>query len=116
MRTNMRLLLVAALVAGWTSSAALADDGGDNGMTPNYGDSWAALQGRTAPPVPGLEQTESAAADVALVREQWARMQAQVRSNMQRWEDATARVLQPMKAPPATEPAPAAASQAGTSY
>lgn len=49
-----RAALVVAIAGA--STAAWADgDGGDNGMTPGYGDSWAALEGHTTAPVPSMQ-------------------------------------------------------------
>ena len=69
MRKALKPMLLAAFVAGLSSVAAYADDGGgDNSMTPHYGDSWANIQGHEATTVPGLEANE----DSAAARAAWA--------------------------------------------
>jgi hypothetical protein len=45
LKINRGWLAVVATLAVGASSAARADDGGDNGMNPMYGDSYATLQG-----------------------------------------------------------------------
>src|SRR5256885_1382665 len=45
-KMNRASLVVAAALAVGASSVARADDGGDNGMNPMYGDSYAALEGQ----------------------------------------------------------------------
>ena len=45
LKINRGWLVVAAALAVGASGVARADDGGDNGMNPMYGDSYAALEG-----------------------------------------------------------------------
>jgi hypothetical protein len=45
-KTNRGWLAVAAALAVGASGIAWADDGGDNGMNPMYGDSYATLEGQ----------------------------------------------------------------------
>ena len=45
LKINRGWLVVAAALAVGASGVAHADDGGDNGMNPMYGDSYAALEG-----------------------------------------------------------------------
>jgi hypothetical protein len=111
MRNSLKPMLFAALVAGLSSGAAFADgDGGDNGMTPHYGDSWSNLQGHETVTVPGMEATEQA----ATARAQWAQARENARARMDRAKEA----LMPQRTPesaPAAATAPTATTP-GTTY
>jgi hypothetical protein len=93
MRTRCVPTLVVALFAAALASPVLAEDAGgdtgsdsgDNGMTPNYGDSWYDLQAQQPPrAVPNLQIYENA-------DPRGARLREQVRMRMQRLEDGTSR-------------------------
>jgi hypothetical protein len=68
MRTPLKAIVLTASIALCSGAALAEGDGGDNSMTPFYGDSWAALQAHeTNTPTPALQaQTDRAEADAAL--------------------------------------------------
>jgi hypothetical protein len=83
-------LLVASLAA-FASGAALADgDGGDNGMTPYYGDSWADLIAHTGDmpsgPMQALQDREEA-------QKAWAATRERMHVQAERWRDHIAHLL-----------------------
>src|SRR5438045_591629 len=64
LKINRGWLVVAAALAVGASGVARADDGGDNGMNPMYGDSYAAheMDGQTTPLMDQMRQTQAAIA------------------------------------------------------
>jgi hypothetical protein len=84
MRIAPRIMMVASLVM-LASGAARADgDGGDNGMSPYYGDSWADLHAHTpnmpTGPLQALQDRDDARAAFAHARDN-------ARATMHRWRD-----------------------------
>ena len=91
MRAIHKRLVLAAASMVLVSGAALADgDGGDNGMSPYYGDSWADLQAHTSNMPTPVEQAlqDRADADAA-----WARARDRAHATAQRWRDEVGRML-----------------------
>ena len=91
MRAIQKSLALAAAGALFVSGAALADgDGGDNSMSPYYGDSWAALQAHTTtmpnPSMQALQDRADASAAFAQAREH-------AHVTAQRWREQVARML-----------------------
>ncbi|HEY1325711.1 MAG TPA: hypothetical protein VGI14_02155 [Casimicrobiaceae bacterium] len=84
MRTPLKALVLTASLT-LVSGAALADgDGGDNSMSPFYGDSWAALQAHDPNmPTPALQVlTDRAEADAA-----FANARDRMHRTVARWRD-----------------------------
>ncbi len=82
MRKLQRSLVLVAAAGILAAGVARADsgDGGDNGMTPYYGDSWAALEAHDPSfPVPSMQ----AFADRAQARASWERARANLRDEAQ---------------------------------
>ena len=91
MRAIRKSLLLAAASALVASGAAFADgDGGDNSMSPYYGDSWADLQAHTnampSPVMQALQDREDARAAFAQTRDR-------ARAEVQRWRDQVAHMF-----------------------
>ena len=91
MRAIRKSLVLVAASAAFVSGVALADgDGGDNSMSPYYGDSWAALEAHTSNmPSPA----EQALQDRADAQAQWAQTREHARAQVLRWRDAIAHMV-----------------------
>jgi hypothetical protein len=86
MRIAPRHLIMVASIGVLASSAALADsgDGGDNGMSPYYGDSWADLQAHDRNmPSPAMQALQ----DRADAQAAFERARDHVRAVTHRWRD-----------------------------
>jgi len=95
MNKSFRPAILAALVAAAVASPALAEgDGGVNGMTPWYGDSWTNVQSQKAlapqaTATPALQaQEEKAAASQA-----WAQTRENVRARTARARESTSNAV-----------------------
>ena len=129
MKITFRPAILAALVAAATASPAFATgDGGDNGMTPWYGDSWTNVQSQQAnaveaTAVPSLQaQEEKAPATEAWghtrdnLRERTARVRESTSNALHRATGTPARAgdsLAPAASAPSTQAAPTAPVDAG---
>jgi hypothetical protein len=84
MRTPLKAIVITASIALF-SGAALADgDGGDNSMSPFYGDSWAALQAHEQNmPAPALQALQ----DRADAQAAFANARTRASQNVARWRD-----------------------------
>ena len=91
MRAVRKSLVLVAASAAFVSGVALADgDGGDNSMSPYYGDSWAALEAHTSNmPSPA----EQALQDRADAQTQWSQAREHARVQVQRWRESIAHML-----------------------
>ena len=86
MRIAPRHLIMVASIGVLASGAALADsgDGGDNGMSPYYGDSWADLQAHNPNmPSPAMQALQ----DRADAQAAFERARDHMRAVTQRWRD-----------------------------
>jgi hypothetical protein len=85
MNKSIRPIVLAAFVAASAGTAHATGDGGDNSMTPWYGDSWANVQAHNpeAVPVPSLQAQE----DAAEARAAWGQTRDRMRSGMHRWRE-----------------------------
>ena len=84
--------ILAALVAAAMAAPAFATgDGGDNGMTPWYGDSWTNIESRApeATAVPSLQAQEEKAA----AGQVWSQTREAMRERTQQLRDSSARAL-----------------------
>ena len=95
MRAIQKSLVLAAASALFASGAALA---GDNGMSPYYGDSWAALQAHTTDMPQGPNQ---ALLDRAAASAQFAQARERAHATALRWRDRVARVIHGERTGPA---------------
>jgi len=91
MRAIRKYAALAAASTLFVCGVALADgDGGDNGMSPYYGDSWADLQAHTnSMPNPSMQALQ----DRADAQAAFAQARAQAHANVERWRDHIARML-----------------------
>ena len=108
MRKSFKPLVLVAMTAAAMAGPTLADgDGGDNAMTPKYGDSWADLQAHNpqASAVPSLQAQEGAAE----ARANPAHPLQTMRDNMQRMRD---RMMGRSSTPEASTAAPAPSTAA----
>ena len=94
MRKSKSTILAMMIGAACAGPAFAGGDGGDNGMTPWYGDSWANLQAHdpTAAPVPSMAAHEGAAD----ARVAWANARERMRLAGQRLRDNTANTFRRM--------------------
>jgi len=98
MRSIRKQAVLAAASSLFVCGVALADgDGGDNGMSPYYGDSWADLQAHTntmpSPAMQALQDRADAQAAFAQARER-------AHASVERWRDRVGRMLHPDAAAP----------------
>lgn len=100
MKTSIKPLVLAALLAASSGAAYAAGDGGDNGMTAHYGDSWANLQAHDpdASTVPSLAAQD----DAADARAAWGRARERMHTNMQTMRDRTSNAFHRMTGTPST--------------
>jgi hypothetical protein len=92
MRNMLRIAAVAAALGLALGSVyARADgDGGDNGMSPYYGDSWAALEAHSdTMPTPAMRALQ----DRVDAQAAWAQARDHMRADVQRWRDRVGRTL-----------------------
>ena len=91
MHAIRKSLVLAAAGALLASGAAFADgDGGDNGMTPFYGDSWADLEAHTSTmPTPAMQALQ----DRADAQAAYVRARDRAHAQVQRWRERIARLL-----------------------
>ena len=94
MKKSIKPLVLAALLAASSGAAYATGDGGDNGMTAHYGDSWANLQAHDpdASTVPSLAAQD----DAADARAAWDRARERVHTNMQTMRDRTSNAFHRM--------------------
>lgn len=100
MRTPLKAIVVTASFALF-SGAALAEggDGGDNSMSPYYGDSWAALQAHQPNmPAPALQALQ----DRADAQAAFANARARVDQKVARWRDNLSRTIRRTDRSPAS--------------
>jgi len=104
MKKSIKPLVLAALLAATAGVAHAEGDGGDNGMTPHYGDSWANLQARNpdASTVPSLAAQD----DAADARTAWNRARDRMHTNMQTMRDRTSNAFHRMTGTSSTGAAP----------
>jgi len=91
MRAIRKSLLLVAASATFMSGVALADgDGGDNGMSPYYGDSWADLQAHTRTmQTPAMQDLQ----DRADAKAAFAQARSRAHASVERWRDRVAHML-----------------------
>jgi len=92
MRIAPRHLIMVASIGVLASGAALADsgDGGDNGMSPYYGDSWADLQAHNPNmPSPAMQALQ----DRADAQAAFAEARSRAHASVERWRDRVAHML-----------------------
>jgi hypothetical protein len=95
MRDSFKSAIFAAIVTATAAGPALATgDGGDNGMTPWYGDSWTNMESKApeATAVPSLQAQE----EKAPAREAWAQTRGAMRERMARARESTSNALHRM--------------------
>jgi hypothetical protein len=94
MKKSIKPLILAALLAATAGVAHAEGDGGDNGMTPHYGDSWANVQAHDpdASTVPSLAAQD----DAADARAAWSRARERMHTNMQTMRDRTSNAFHRM--------------------
>jgi len=90
MRSNTPALLIALIAAVVSGSALADDDGGDNGLSPFYGDSWAALEAHTTAPVPSMQALQDRA-DAAAA---WHDARVHAAATAHRWREEMGRMFQ----------------------
>lgn len=118
MRKSFKPAMAAALFAVAAAGPAFAGgDGGDNGMTPWYGDSWAGVQSRQAQEtaVPSLQAQE----EKAPARAAWAQEREAMRARTAQMRDSTSRALHRLTGTATTaddRAAPAARDDTGTAH
>jgi len=92
MRKSTKPLVLAAIVAAFAAGPVLADgDGGDNSMSPRYGDSWADLEAHNpeAAPVPSMASHQ----DAAHAQATWDHARDSTRERMHHWRDDTSNMF-----------------------
>jgi hypothetical protein len=95
MRKSFKPAILAALVAAAVASPALATgDGGDNGMSPWYGDSWTNVQSKApeATAVPSLQAQEEKAPAI----EAWGHARDNMRARTQHLRESTSNAFHRM--------------------
>jgi hypothetical protein len=114
MKKSIKPLVLAALLAASSGAAYATGDGGDNGMTAHYGDSWANLQAHDpdASTVPSLAAQD----DAADARAAWGRARERMHTNMQTMRDRTSNAFHRMTGTPATGTANGTANTTSGSY
>ena len=90
MRTPLKAIMITASLALASGMAHADGDGGDNSMTPFYGDSWAALQAHqsnfSTPALQALDDRGAANAALDNARDRMHR-------TVSRWRDNASRVI-----------------------
>ena len=95
MRKSFKPAILAAVVAAAVASPAFAEgDGGDNSMSPWYGDSWSNVQSHApeVTAVPALQAHE----ELAPAREAWGHTRDNMRARTQHMREATSNTLHRM--------------------
>ena len=112
MKKSIKPLVLATLLAASSGVAYATGDGGDNGMTAHYGDSWANLQAHDADAstVPSLAAQD----DAADARAAWSRARDRMHTNMQTMRDRTSNAFHRMTGTPSTGSASSTSGSYGT--
>jgi hypothetical protein len=95
MRDSWKSAIFAAMITASAAGPALATgDGGDNGMTPWYGDSWTNMESKApeATAVPSLQAQE----EKAPAREAWAQTRGAMRERVTHARESTSNALHRM--------------------
>ena len=114
MNKSIKPLVLAALLAASSGAAYATGDGGDNGMTAHYGDSWANLQAHDADAstVPSLAAHD----DAADARAAWSRARERMQTNMQTMRDRTSNAFHRMTGTSSTNAANGTANTTSGNY
>ena len=113
MRRSFRSAALAAIVATAMAAPARATgDGGDNGMTPWYGDSWANVESRApeVQAVPSLQAQEEKASASAV----WGQVRESARERTAHLRESTSNAFHRMTGPPAASSRDATSDPATT--
>jgi len=113
MSKSIKPLVLAIALAASSGAAYATGDGGDNGMTAHYGDSWANLQARNpdAATVPSMAAQD----DAADARASWAHARDRMRTSMQNMRDRTSNTFHRMTGTSSTGTASTGSPSYGTS-